>query len=62
MYTLISRLLTDSYVEGWASLMVSILFLGGVQMIAIGILGEYIGRIYRDIRQRPLYIVKDTNF
>ena len=62
MYTLISRLLTDSYVEGWASLMVSILFLGGVQMIAIGILGEYIGRIYRDIRQRPLYIIKDTNF
>jgi len=61
-YTLISRFIMDSYVEGWASLMVSILFLGGVQMIAVGIIGEYIGRIYRDIRQRPLYIVKDTNF
>ena len=43
--------------HGWWSLIFSILFLGGVQMISIGILGEYIGRIYEEIKQRPLYVV-----
>lgn len=54
------KLFTSSTVQGWASLMVVSLFLGGVQLIMLGVLGEYLGRIYDEVRQRPLYIVKDT--
>jgi len=46
-------------IQGWTSIFVACLFLGGVQLIAIGILGEYIGRIYDEIKARPLYIVDE---
>jgi dolichol-phosphate mannosyltransferase len=50
-------------VQGWTSLIVSIYFLGGLQLIALGVLGLYIGRIFEETKGRPLYIVKDlVNF
>jgi glycosyltransferase involved in cell wall biosynthesis len=61
LYTLYARFVTHDYQPGWASLMISILFLGGVQLIAIGIIGEYIGRLSTNVRQRPLYLIADTN-
>jgi len=61
IYTLYSRLILKNYEPGWASLMMTILFIGGVQLIGIGIIGEYIGRMSDNVRGRPLYIVKESN-
>jgi len=61
LYTLYSRFITRDYEPGWASLMVSILFLGGVQLISVGIIGEYIARLSANVRQRPLYLISATN-
>jgi len=61
IYSLYSKYMWDDTVPGWASLMVSVLFLGGVQMIALGIIGEYISRIISNVRNRPTYVIKDSN-
>jgi dolichol-phosphate mannosyltransferase len=61
IYALYSRFISKDYEPGWASLMLAILFIGGIQLIGIGIIGEYISRISDNFRNRPLYIVKDTN-
>ncbi|WP_375416337.1 glycosyltransferase family 2 protein [uncultured Hymenobacter sp.] len=61
VYTLYSRLARHDYEPGWASLMMSILFLGGVQLIAVGVIGEYIARLSANVRQRPLYIIAETD-
>lgn len=46
-------------VQGWATIMVAVLFLGGVQLICVGILGEYLGRVFNEIKPRPLYVVDE---
>ncbi|MCC7231587.1 MAG: glycosyltransferase family 2 protein [Bacteroidia bacterium] len=61
LYALYSRFITKDYVPGWTSIMISLLFLGGVQLISIGIIGEYISRMSGNIRKRPLYIIGESN-
>lgn len=61
IYTLYSRFISKNYVPGWTSIMLAVLFIGGVQLICIGIIGEYISRMSANVRQRPLYIVNDSN-
>lgn len=58
MYLILDKLLFDNPVPGYTSLLVSVLFIGGVQLIGIGVLGEYIGRIYMETKQRPKFILK----
>jgi polyisoprenyl-phosphate glycosyltransferase len=60
VYEVALRIFTGYNLPGYTSTIVAILFLGGVQLITIGILGEYIGRIYDEIKGRPLYLVAEN--
>lgn len=60
VYALYSKYVMHNVLEGWTSLIISTLFLGGVQLLAIGLIGEYIGRIRSDASKWPLYIVEES--
>lgn len=59
-FILIRTIVLGVDTPGYASLVVILLFLSGVQMISLGILGEYLGRVYEEVKQRPLYLVRET--
>ena len=59
IYVLVSYV-TGHVVAGWSSLLLSIWFIGGVQLLSIGVLGEYIGKIYKETKHRPRYIVEEN--
>lgn len=57
VYALVEKLLGNTG-AGWASLMMSIWFIGGVQLLSIGLIGEYIGKLYKEVKRRPRYIIE----
>lgn len=57
VYALVSYF-TGSVVPGWTSLIISIWFLGGLQLMAVGMVGQYIGKIYMEVKQRPRYNIE----
>jgi polyisoprenyl-phosphate glycosyltransferase len=54
------KVFTDRAIPGWASIMVTVAFLGGVQLVTVGIVGEYVGRIYDEVKQRPMFFVREV--
>ncbi|MDX1461764.1 MAG: glycosyltransferase family 2 protein [Marinirhabdus sp.] len=61
IYAIYSHYVLDRTITGWTSLIVSFMFIGGIQLISIGVIGEYISRMNRNILKRPLYIVESSN-
>jgi dolichol-phosphate mannosyltransferase len=60
VYAVYTKLFTQKALPGWTSVLVAILFLGGVQLLSLGIIGEYLNRIYIETKSRPSYIVRSV--
>lgn len=59
LFLIVWTLVSGVDVPGYPSLMVTVLFLGGIQLISLGVIGEYLGRVYEEVKERPLYLVRD---
>lgn len=62
LFALYGYFFTDQNLTGWSSLIVAVVFLGGIQLITLGIIGEYIGKLFMEVKDRPNYIIKESNF
>ena len=61
LYALLMRIFTTRTVEGWTSILISILIIGGIQLLSLGIIGEYLGKLFMEVKGRPRFIVKETS-
>jgi len=62
LYAMYAHFVLDRTITGWTSLIISAMFIGGVQLISIGIIGEYVSRINKNVLKRPLYIIEESNY
>lgn len=58
LFVLYAKLFTNASIAGWSSIQATVLILGGVQLMVLWILGEYVGRLYEEVKQRPIYIIR----
>jgi dolichol-phosphate mannosyltransferase len=58
LYALYIGLFTDKAIQGWTSVIVSVLFIGGLQLLMLGIIGEYLGKLFLENKKRPNYIIE----
>jgi dolichol-phosphate mannosyltransferase len=58
-YIIVRNITFGTPVEGWASLMAAILLLSGIQMMILGLLGEYLGRVFQEVKKRPLFVISE---
>ena len=61
LFVIIRKLTIGGSIAGWASIVSIILFMGGLQLLSIGIIGKYVSKIFLETKKRPIYIVKETN-
>ena len=61
LFYLVKAIIWGDTVQGFPTLITVILFLGGVQLLSLGIIGEYLGRVFNETKKRPVYIVDDSN-
>jgi dolichol-phosphate mannosyltransferase len=61
LLALYGYLFTDWNLTGWTSLIIAVIFLGGVQLITLGIIGEYIGKLFMQVKGRPNYVIKKSS-
>ncbi len=61
LYAIYSHFILERTITGWTSLIISSMFIGGVQLLSVGIIGEYISRINKNVQNRPLYIIESSN-
>lgn len=62
LFAIYMKIFTEKTISGWTSVLISVLFMGGMIMMILGIIGEYIGRIYVEVKRRPRFIIKETNY
>lgn len=54
--------MNGSEISGWASLIMTVVFFGGLQLVMLGIIGIYLGKVFKQVKDRPLFIIRSKNF
>jgi dolichol-phosphate mannosyltransferase len=61
IYAIYTKVFNNAVIPGWTSILLSVLFLGGLQLISLGVIGEYLGKMFIETKNRPPYIIKDKS-